>query len=216
VDTAGKLRVQLFWFGMVNQVVSANSVNDGQFHHLAATYDNATHTENVYLDGQWIGSKTLNQVQYNSSYQYQLGTGYTGAWPAGNGSWFNFDGVIDEPSVYNCAVAVGDIQAIYNAGANGKRWNGVPAGGAALPLACVCSPVTGVSVGTVTVTAYADADADGLDSNQESLLGTNPAWADTDGDGLSDGAEVALGRDPLHADGTVTALSLEVFTPLNP
>ena len=62
-----------------------------------------------------------------------------------------------------------------------------------------------------------DTDRDGLDSEQELLLGTDPATADTDGDGLLDGEEVKAGLDPLladtDADGTDDAVDL---CPLDP
>ena len=45
-----------------------------------------------------------------------------------------------------------------------------------------------------------DVDGDGLDLEEETLLGTDPTKADTDADGLSDPAEVALGTDPRRAD----------------
>ncbi|MBT8202988.1 MAG: PD40 domain-containing protein [Acidimicrobiia bacterium] len=45
-----------------------------------------------------------------------------------------------------------------------------------------------------------DTDGDGLDDNEEAVLGTDPANPDTDGDGLADGREIDLGTDPLDSD----------------
>ncbi len=42
-----------------------------------------------------------------------------------------------------------------------------------------------------------DADGDGLTTDQEATLGTNPNLADTDGDGYDDGVEVSGNTDPL-------------------
>ena len=54
-----------------------------------------------------ISSETQTQTSYSASYKYQLGTGGTNGWPEGsaaNGGWFNFNGLIDEPSLYNRAL----------------------------------------------------------------------------------------------------------------
>ena len=45
-----------------------------------------------------------------------------------------------------------------------------------------------------------DPDRDGLSSDEERRLGSDPELADTDGDGLNDGEEVALGTSPTAHD----------------
>ncbi len=61
---------------------------------------------------------------------------------------------------------------------------------------------TATSTPTITPTpSIPDTDGDGLDDNEEALLGTNPTNADTDGDGLNDGQEVHTTlTDPLRSD----------------
>ena len=54
-----------------------------------------------------------------------------------------------------------------------------------------------VGCGTATVDMPLDVDGDGLLSNEEAELGTDPDVADSDGDGVSDGDEVAAGINPL-------------------
>ena len=54
-----------------------------------------------------------------------------------------------------------------------------------------------VGCGTATVDMPLDVDGDGLLSNEEVELGTDPDVADSDGDGVSDGDEVASGINPL-------------------
>jgi hypothetical protein len=118
VGTEGRLYAQMFWKGFADQIVSVIAVNDGAFHHLGVTYDGTN--EVVYLDGATIGSKPHSQQAYNADYQYQLGTGFTSGWPAGNGGWYPFHGIIDEPALYNRALTPDEITAICLSGSNGK------------------------------------------------------------------------------------------------
>jgi hypothetical protein len=52
-----------------------------------------------------------------------------------------------------------------------------------------------------------DFDGDGLSSEEEAKLGTDPEKFDTDGDGLRDGLEVEIGSDPLKQDSDQDGLS---------
>ena len=103
------------------------------------------------------------QTAYATNYNYQWGTGYTQTGPSGNNGWFNFKGLIDEPTIYNRALSQTEVQAIYNAGSDGKdklKDSGL------------------------------DSDSDGLSNFVELRLGTDPTFADSDEDGLTDGQEV--------------------------
>ena len=124
VGTDGNLYVQLFWDGMFDQISTSTPVNDGNFHHLAVTYDGAN--EVVYLDGAQIGAKPLPYSSYTSNFSCQFGTGYTQYWPAGNGGWFTFNGIIDQPTLYSNALTAAQVQSIYNAGSGGKCMNAQP------------------------------------------------------------------------------------------
>lgn len=53
----------------------------------------------------------------------------------------------------------------------------------------------------IKLSADEDPDQDGLLTQQELRLGTNPNRYDTDGDGLSDGYEVAMALNPLSSQG---------------
>jgi hypothetical protein len=59
-----------------------------------------------------------------------------------------------------------------------------------------------------------DPDGDGLPTEVELALGTDPFKVDTDGDGFSDGIEVLMGTDPLDPNSfpTQSTLPLAVFT----
>jgi hypothetical protein len=124
VGTDGKLNVQVFWTGGQSLVVSTQSVADNVFHHVAVTYDGAA--EAVYLDGQLLNSRAFTPVSYGSAYSYQLGIGYTSGWADGNGGWFPFKGLIDEPALYNRALSSNEVATIYLAGAAGKCGNSLP------------------------------------------------------------------------------------------
>ena len=118
VGTDGNLYVQMFWDGAFDQISTSTPVNDGKFHHLAVTYDGVN--EVVYLDGAAIGITRLQSSNYTSFFLCQLGTGYTSGWPAGNGGWYSFSGIIDQPTLYTNALTVEQVQSIYNAGSAGK------------------------------------------------------------------------------------------------
>lgn len=128
VGTDGKLYAALFWNNFT-RLISATTVNDGKFHHVAVTFNGST--EVLYLDGVALGSTAFTQQGYAANYQYQLGTGYTaGGWPGGNGTWFPFSGIIDEASLYTRALSASEVAALFNAGSSGK----CPAGAGTAPL----------------------------------------------------------------------------------
>ena len=114
----GKLRAELFWGGSESPISSDKKVNTGNFHHLAVVYDGSNET--IYLDGAVIGSGARTQTAYAASYTYQFGTGVGGNRSAIGSSWSNFNGRIDEPSLYDRALTAGEIQAIFVAGNAGK------------------------------------------------------------------------------------------------
>jgi sugar lactone lactonase YvrE len=118
VGTDGHLYAQMFWSGGAeNPIASAGVVNDNTFHHVAVTYNGVSET--VYLDGVAIGTQTMSQVAYAASYNYQLGLGVTEFWPAGNGNWFPFKGLIDAPTFLSRALSPQEVQSIVNAGSVG-------------------------------------------------------------------------------------------------
>ncbi len=118
VGADGILRAQLFWDGQFQQVSTSAPVNDGNFHHVAVTYDGANET--VYLDGTEVGSEALAYSTYAAGFDCQIGTGYTQYWPGGDGGWYAFNGVVDELTLYNSALTLAQVQSIYDAGSAGK------------------------------------------------------------------------------------------------
>src|SRR5260370_6815676 len=76
--------------------------------------------EVVYLDGAPIGYTPFVQVGYATSYQYQIGAGFTTGWPAGNGSYFYFQGLIDEVEFFNRALWSAELQSTLH-----SDWSGI-------------------------------------------------------------------------------------------
>jgi hypothetical protein len=121
VGTDGKLYAEMFWNGVGNPVVSAGTVNNGQWHQVAVTYNGTSET--VYLDGAAIATVPFTQTAYNSSgYSYTLGSGMassTDGWPAApspSHGLYYFKGQLDEPAFYNRALSATDVQTIFNVG----------------------------------------------------------------------------------------------------
>ncbi len=103
------------------------NVNDGQWHHVAATYDGST--ASLYVDGTLdVSHPASGQIAQNSLPLYIGGDSQP---PSGH--TYLFKGSIDEVSLYNRALSSNEIAAIYNAGALGK---------CALPLSIFGQPAS--------------------------------------------------------------------------
>ena len=113
VDTAGSLRASLFWHGGVSdQIVTTTAYNDNNWHYAVDTFANGTET--LYVDGQNTGSQQAGEDGYASSYEYFVGAGETANWPAANGSWLYFNGLIDEVNISNSARSSDWVLTEYN------------------------------------------------------------------------------------------------------
>jgi Concanavalin A-like lectin/glucanases superfamily len=86
--------------------------NDGQYHHVAATYDGSL--ARVYLDGNIVDQST----SYSGPIQASAVSATIGV------VWYvplrYSSGAMDEVSLYNSALSESEIKAIFNAGAAGK------------------------------------------------------------------------------------------------
>jgi hypothetical protein len=88
---------------------------DGNWHHVVGTYDGAT--IRLYVDGAEVGNGTPTNIAiaYDLPNTNDLFIGsYAGQ------DRFDFNGLVDELSVYNRALSAADVQAIYAAGSAGK------------------------------------------------------------------------------------------------
>lgn len=83
----------------VNMFASTQSVNTGAL--FEASYISSNSSQNIYLNGVGLGSKTSVT---GSLAIMSLGTGFTGSWASGNQSWFYLNGYISETIVYNYAL----------------------------------------------------------------------------------------------------------------
>jgi uncharacterized delta-60 repeat protein len=103
VDTAGELHG-----------VSGGSIPINAFSHVAITYNAATGSTVLYVNGIQILSNpgSANPMATKNSMIY------IGSEAEGAGRFFQ--GVIDEVEIFNAAIPAAEIAAIYNAGAGGK------------------------------------------------------------------------------------------------
>ncbi len=121
VDQNGRLRVQMFQNQNNQFTTSTSRVDDNVFHHVAVTYNRANNTRTVYLDGANIGSTV--GAQDASTQKYQFGTGYVSDGTVGGlNGWINFNGLIDEPALYNRLLTPAEITQIVAAGGAGKMF----------------------------------------------------------------------------------------------
>jgi len=96
-------------FSSAAGVVAANV-----FQHAALTYDKTTGTATIYCNGQIVAQANLGRFTPQTSYSLYLGR------RPGPDADYTFAGLIDEPSLYNRALATNEIAAIYQAGSAGK------------------------------------------------------------------------------------------------
>ena len=87
---------------------------DGQFHHVAATWDSATTV--LYVDGTQVSTTRSLGSSVNPAPTTQFALG--GA--TGTGSPMPFVGLIDEATVYRRALTPAEVSAIHDAGSAGK------------------------------------------------------------------------------------------------
>ncbi|WP_143091848.1 RHS repeat-associated core domain-containing protein [Lentzea albida] len=84
--------------GGARQIVSGNTVNDDQWHHVVLSA--AINKQTMYLDGVKVGDDLNGYVDHRKQGKYTLGAGHTKDWPATNGGNHFFAGAIDEVAVY--------------------------------------------------------------------------------------------------------------------
>ena len=107
-------------------LTGSRSINDGQWHHVAGVYDGTNMF--LYVDGTLDGSMPATGLMPQNSDPLAIGANVQAYVPpcGCNEPGYFFNGLIDEVSIYNRALAAQEIQAIYNAGISGKCPLGAP------------------------------------------------------------------------------------------
>jgi len=87
-------------------VESDNNVVDGQWYHLASTWDGTT--AKLYVNGSvQTSTLSLSSISYSTATSAKIGSYYTGNY---------LHGLIDEVSLFDSSLSASDITAIYNSG----------------------------------------------------------------------------------------------------
>jgi len=118
--SSGRLQVYLYdpTYGGPIPASSCPLPSAGVFHHLVATYRQATAEQvelKTYIDGQLVKTGTVsgNLARTFNTVPVTIGcSSQNGGEP--------FKGMIDEVSIYSRALSASEVQAIYNAGSAGK------------------------------------------------------------------------------------------------
>ena len=101
-------------------VTGTRNVNDGQWHHVAATYDGTNMF--LYVDGTLDVSQPATGLIDQTGDPVCIGANSQAYVPDCdcNETGYFFNGLIDEVSIYNRALSTSEIQTIYTAGSYGK------------------------------------------------------------------------------------------------
>lgn len=99
------------------------SIADGQFHHIAASYDGAT--MKFFVDGSLRGQTAIaTTVNYEPGSTFEIGSR---PFSLGQATTI-FPGTLDEVSFYNRALTDAEIAAVYQSGSGGKLKTSAAAG----------------------------------------------------------------------------------------
>ncbi len=90
-----------------SQSIYATPTNMDAWHHLVAVYNSRAMT--FYVDGVSAGTATFSATM--NAYATTLGIG------AGGGSYYAFNGALDDARVYNRALSGSEVTALYQSGA---------------------------------------------------------------------------------------------------
>ncbi|HEY8559527.1 MAG TPA: LamG-like jellyroll fold domain-containing protein [Pyrinomonadaceae bacterium] len=110
---------QVGLYANVSQIsaLSPAAVPQNQWTHVAGTYKLGEPAK-LYVNGALVGQSSSPGVTLSDDPGAFIGVG---ALQSAQGDDFDFNGDIDETSVYTRALSAGEIRSIYNAGTAGKR-----------------------------------------------------------------------------------------------
>lgn len=104
----GQLRI---WDDSGHNAGEVGTLNDGQWHLVAYTVSGST--VKMYIDGNLLNAFTTTSI-FSSDDLWTIGQEWDGGAPGTPSDLF--EGIIDEPMVWNRALSMADIQEIYNNG----------------------------------------------------------------------------------------------------
>lgn len=108
LGTGGRVNKALFYEGSVfTAPVSTNSVNDGNWHQVAAVYQ-AGGNKSIYVDGAPAEDIKPSQAFLSTSAPFLIGGDSPGGIPRGL-----FTGLIDDVQIYNHAISPGDVDFLF-------------------------------------------------------------------------------------------------------
>ncbi len=130
IDTDGKLRAGDWQESGRTQIVSAGTVDDGNWHSVAITFTDNEKLR-VYLDGAKIGEAAwsdpdlvvdpLNPTKTLSGYdalsameKNQIGVNKADAWALTSGIYFYYEGLLDDVTILNGALSDAEILNLHN------------------------------------------------------------------------------------------------------
>jgi|GEM_PF-393296 len=94
---------------------------DGNWHHIAFTYDAAAMTGTLYKDGVQFDQKTNESIAFDGKASqlvvggFQEAVGIVDTYTNPDNSWMSgFPGAVDNLRLYNTALSATEVQALYN------------------------------------------------------------------------------------------------------
>jgi hypothetical protein len=112
----GELYADIVDTGGGNHQLSSNggATAPGVLQHVALTYDKTTGLGTIYCNGVIVAQHNMGSFTPQTSYNLYLGR------RPGPDMIVSYAGLLDEPSIYNRALSLAEIAAIYHAGSAGK------------------------------------------------------------------------------------------------
>ena len=102
--------VRFITFGLaVISVYSTQTITNGQWYHIVATFDSSSITQKIYIDGVQNATQTTTGTMTANSDTLKIG--YSQGTGASNNYFF---GVIDDVRIYNRALSAGEVKRLYS------------------------------------------------------------------------------------------------------
>jgi hypothetical protein len=100
---------------------AGNVIQAGKYQHVALTYNQASGSAALYMNGVSVAQANLGVFTPQTSADL-----YLGYRPHGGAAGTRFAGQMDEISIYNRALSANEVATLYQAGASGKCFTPAP------------------------------------------------------------------------------------------